>query len=334
MPPKEMQQVNFSTAMPTAEQAVVACIDQADRATWILPHAFALARALQAPLTLMHVLDPRPAYQGRPDPVEWDIRRHEARRRLGRLSGETGESAAMGVELAEGAPAEQICGYAHANGDCPIVLGTRSQQNASSTGLGGTAYNVLLGAAGPVLLVPKDAALAAPAYHRILVPLDGSSWAESVLPMATVLAGACDAELILVHVVPTPEFTEIRPLESEDLELRQRVIQRNEATAHIYLERIRSKLASMPLRVRVISVRGEDVRSMLAMIIRDEQADLVVLSANGRGSNRHAELRFGSVSSYLMSHCTAPMLIVHPAGSQQQYPVATPTVRLPTGCLA
>src|SRR3546814_8945346 len=55
-------------------------------------------------------------------------------------------------------------------------------------------------------------------YQRILVPLDGSRWAESVLPLAARIARAANAEILLAHVVPAPEMIEARPLEMEDKE--------------------------------------------------------------------------------------------------------------------
>src|SRR3546814_15560227 len=62
-------------------------------------------------------------------------------------------------------------------------------------------------------------------YQRILVPLDGSRWAESVLPLAARIARAANAEILLAHVVPAPEMIEARPLEMEDKELRQSLIE-------------------------------------------------------------------------------------------------------------
>ena len=43
-------------------------------------------------------------------------------------------------------------------------------------------------------------------FERILLPLDGSTLAECVLPHAVALSRATDARLVLVHVVePAPE---------------------------------------------------------------------------------------------------------------------------------
>jgi Universal stress protein family len=94
--------------------------------------------------------------------------------------------------------------------------------------MGATVHKVLMQTPAPVLLVPVEAPLPAAPYRRVVVPLDGSRWAESVLPLAVRLAKASEAELLLVHVVPTPEMIEARPLEVEDKKLQQALIERNE----------------------------------------------------------------------------------------------------------
>src|SRR3546814_9836399 len=132
----------------------------------------------------------------------------------------------------------------------------------------------------------------------MVVPRDWSVLAESGLPVATRLARAADAELVLAHIVPSPELTVIRPLELEDQLLRQRVVERNDATARTYLEGIRSNLVLAGLRVRVLTLQAEDVRPALTKLIRDEDADLVVLSARAQGGSRHPDMRFGNVSAY------------------------------------
>ncbi len=101
--------------------------------------------------------------------------------------------------------------------------------------MGATVHKVLMQTPAPVLLVPVEAPLPAAPYRRVVVPLDGSRWAESVLPLAVRLAKASEAELLLVHVVPTPEMIEARPLEVEDKKLQQALIERNEQAARSYL---------------------------------------------------------------------------------------------------
>lgn len=291
---------------------VVACLDRSEHAAGIVSHAFAIAHALELPVTLLQVLEAQSPKEARPDPIEWDLRRHEARRLLGGLAAAPKPSARIAeVKLAEGATAEEICRFTCGQPDCLLVLGTQGENGSKQKGLGGTAHHVLDRAPGSILLVPiATSAAPAPTYRRILVPMDGSTWAESVIPLAARLAKSTQAELILAHVVPTPELTETRPLEPRDLELRRNVVERNEQTARTYLDHVRSYIAAMGLAVRVVSMRGEDVRSALAGLIRSEAADLVVLSASGHGGRHHADVPYGSVTAYLMTHSAAPMLIV------------------------
>jgi nucleotide-binding universal stress UspA family protein len=217
------------------------------------------------------------------------------------------------AEVAEGQTAKEICRYARERSAELIVLGTHGERQADRHSIGGTAREVLERAAGAVLLVPVSTAFAhTPNYRQILVPLDGSSWSESVLPLALRLTHALGAELFLVYVVPVPELIETDPLEADDLELRERVIERNERVARSYLDRIRSQAAEQGLRVRVQTLRGDDVRSGLTKFVESERIDLVVLSARGHGGARVSDVPYGNVAGYLITHSPVPILIVRP----------------------
>ena len=292
---------------------VVACVDRSDQAGRIIPHAFTIAQALCAPVTLLQVLEAQPGQELRPDPIEWDLRRHSARSSLRDLAAAQGDLAEMAkVHLAEGHTAEEICRFAYKLQDPLLVLGTQGEHDVGRKCIGGTVHTVLDRARGSILLVPGTANTDAAAYKRILILLDGSPWAESVVPLALRVARAAEAELILVHVVPKPELTAPMPLEPEDIELRRHVVERNEHIASVYLERLRACLAAEEVPVRVVLVHGDDVRSTLARLITTEAADLVILSARGHGGAHASDMRYGNVSNYLISHASVPILIVHP----------------------
>jgi nucleotide-binding universal stress UspA family protein len=293
---------------------VIACIDSSKHARKIISHATAVAGALRLPVTLFQVLEAPPTKAARPDPIEWDIRRHESRSALKRLS-EAGANGvdAINAELVEGQTAEEICRRAQAGAAELLVLGTHGEREAG--GIGSTARHVLEKAPGAVLLVPvSTASVRTPGYRRILVPLDGSSWSESVLPLAVRLARAADAEIILVHVIPAPELIETDPLEAEDIELRDRLIDRNERVARSYLDRVRRYAAEPGLKVRALTLRGDDIRSSLTRFTGSENVDLVVLSTRGHGGTRVSDVPYGNVAGYLITHSPVPVLIVRPTG--------------------
>jgi len=146
------------------------------------------------------------------------------------------------------------------------------------------------------------------------------------------LAKAADAELLLVRVVPTPEMIQARPLETEDETLRENLIERNEQAARSYLDRTRSNLSAMGLRARAIVIRGGDVRDTLCALVDREAADLAVMSARGHGHQHVRDVPYGTVASYLMAHCSVPMLVLPSASRKAQMtsPAASQSVRLPT----
>ena len=82
---------------------VMACVDTSAHARKVIPHAIAIAKAMEAALTLVRVLEPAPTGEGPPDPVEWDIRRHQARDHIEQLVQEQREEAGrIEAEVVEG----------------------------------------------------------------------------------------------------------------------------------------------------------------------------------------------------------------------------------------
>lgn len=312
---------------------IAACIDESMFAQQVMSHALAVATSLAAPVTLLRVVEPAPSGGAPLDPLEWEYRCSEARTALARLvEGPQPAPVTVDTEVVEGAAAEQICLWARRNDVALTVLATHGASGKTSWRLASTARKLLDAVPGSVLLVPVDAPPAPAQYRRVLVPLDGSLRAESVLPLAQRIASAHHAELVLVHVVPVPELTEIRPLDSEDIELRARVVRRNERVAHAYLDQIRARLDDPMLPLRAVVLGGGDARTRLARFITAEGIDLVVLSAHGRSGR--TDVPFGSVAGHLIAHLSVPLLIVRqrPASALRRVMPASlrPAARLPS----
>ena len=291
--------------------SVAVCIDQSQLSRNVLAHALAVAGPLDAPITMVHVLEAGRASQRHPDPLEWELLRREARETLGQLA-ESSEAAGhrINTELVEGQAAEQICRWARDHMASLVVLGTHGESGPNERHLGATARDVTDAIPASVLLVPPTAVDGTSVrYRRILVPVDGSAAAESVLPVAIRIAAAHHAELVIAHVAPIPELTEIGPAEAEDLDLRERLASRNERIAKQYLDRLKARVALHGVDVRALVLRG-DARSRLALLVTEEHVDMVLLSAQGR-SNRD-DVPCGSVATYLMTHVASPILVVRP----------------------
>jgi len=322
-------------ASASIRRRVVACVDASESGQKIVPHALSAATAFDAALTLLRVIEPPPAGSLPQDPVEWGIRCRAVREDLGRLAEHhRGDGVRIEAEIAEGQPAEQIRSWACDHRVELIVLGTDGEHGtARKRRLGNTAQSLADMECGSLLFVPPStAAMPACVYRRVLVPLDGSCRAESVLPRVIRLAQAQDAEVLLAHAVPVPELTEIGPLEAEDLDLRERLVRRNELVGQRYLNRIRARLADSGVSVRGIVLRGGDIRSELVDLATREHVDLIVLAAHGRTGRD--DVPYGSLTGFMMTHSAMPLLVVRPepansAGHAAATDERQATVRMP-----
>jgi nucleotide-binding universal stress UspA family protein len=179
-----------------------------------------------------------------------------------------------------------------------------------------------------VLIVPAGGREPAPNIppRRILVPLDGSVRGECALPTALRLARTDDAQILLAHVIPDPIRTEVLST-ADDLALAHQLADRLTARAHDYLDRIRSQLVAGGARARAVVNRATDHREGLVTLASAERADLVVLSAHGSVCNPRR--RFGSVTSHLIAHSTAPVLVIQDLPESASLTPRTRTSRPP-----
>lgn len=285
---------------------VLACLDNSEGSRSVLGHALAVATSLDLPITLARVLETSYRFDAPADPVLWQQQRHRSRDQLERLArGEAGAPTDVESVLLAGPPAEELDRWARDHDVSLVALGTRDFDQSGHEGLGTTAQRMLARAEASLLLVPPAAADAA-GYRRLLVPLDGSIRAESVLPVAIRIARAHHAELVLAHVVPQREVTRFGVARAG----RPGLDQRNDAEAQSYLDELRRRMLGEPFPVRTLVATNGDARVQLRRLMIDQAVDLVVLSSHG--STGLPDMPCGSVTEYLAIHAPAPMLIVRP----------------------
>ena len=137
---------------------IVACIDESDFTERVVSHALAVAGALEAPVTLLRVIEHVPSGDELLDPLEWEICRNEARRTIDRLAAAPHSgSVPVDAEIVEGAAAEQICLWAWRHDVAITALGTHGASGRTPWSLAATARMLLDAVPGSVLLVPADA---------------------------------------------------------------------------------------------------------------------------------------------------------------------------------
>jgi nucleotide-binding universal stress UspA family protein len=144
-------------------------------------------------------------------------------------------------------------------------------------------------------------------YRSLLVPLDGSPFAEHALALALSIAKRAEAEVKLVYVYD--------PLQADYSEA-------NLLTKHVwttewtdryraYLDDIAQRLGAGGAKITAPAILQGDVSSTICRYAIDNQVDLVVMTTHARGPV--ARMWLGSVADRLIRELSRPVLLVRPS---------------------
>ncbi len=149
-------------------------------------------------------------------------------------------------------------------------------------------------------------------FRNILVPLDGSVFAEQALPHTEYLARMSGATIHIVRVIELPTTWIAAPLDGSfgaaAWAATEAIADRLEAAAH-YLRMVARRLGGAGISVRIGWFQGLTAPALVRYAGR-AIIDLVVIRGRQRG--RPARPAFGSVTGHLPRHSPAPVLVVHP----------------------
>ncbi len=138
-------------------------------------------------------------------------------------------------------------------------------------------------------------------FNHLLIPLDGSRLAESVLPAAGAVARRFGSTVTLLHLVERTPPGEVHG------ERHLTMV----AEAQSYLAEVAAR--EFPSGAATMHVHGPDEAGVAESIARhaDELGSaLIVLCTHGHGGAR--ELIYGSVAQQVLSHGNVPVLLVWP----------------------
>ena len=145
-------------------------------------------------------------------------------------------------------------------------------------------------------------------YRRIVVPLDGSAFAEQALSEAERMARLAGAPVHLLRVIDVLEFE----------------VARETAAASSYLQTIAERLGKSGLVADIEIRRGQTEREVIAV---SRPGDVIVMASHGRGGVPRWFL--GSVAEAVVRHATVPVLLVRatePSASRNRTAPATAAV--------
>jgi nucleotide-binding universal stress UspA family protein len=234
-----------------------------------------------------------------------------------RFRGQLGRSLSSIVLVGPVAPS--LARHAREIGADLVVMTTHGRSGVSRAWLGSVTDQLIRMLEVPVLVVraPDPDAEANPmSFSRILVPLDGSALAETVLEPAAALAQLCQATIGLVQVVQ-PVFLAAEPAlpypAAYDDELT--ALERN--AAEEYLRRVGHRLQNVGVDTSEAAVLGSGpTAESILELARPDQVGLVALATHGWGGLRR--LMLGSVADKLVRSAAVPVLVVPPTRRARQ----------------
>ena len=318
-------------------------LDGSGLAETALPHAIRLAQATSNELTLLQVVPPFVLYDPMgvgvvPTPATWDAWEGEPAHAHAReyLRGLADALSKQGVSaetiVLRGDPAGTIVEYTKQHPEVHMIaMATHGRSGIRRWIMGSVAERVLHSSPVPLLLVrafEKDISvaegpvgMAASAgspihlasvrenewYRTIMVPLDGSRFAEQALEEAQVLAARFNATLLLLSVAPPFDHVE-NTSETAAIPLwLDTAADEQSANMVRYLSVVTERLRDKGFKVQPEVVAGNPAEQILH---RSEagRADLLVMASHGRSGLQR--LWLGSVAMKVVHAARVPVLLL------------------------
>lgn len=291
-------------------RSILVPLDGSELAERALTVAASLAARLHSALCIVHVfrdrvIDELPTYG---------------------LAGETAHATAQAYVLAaadriraahggvvtghvlEGSAAGAIAAAVTSEGIDLIVMSSHGRTGASRFWLGSVTDAVIRSATVPVLMVRggKSGGASTELFEHVLVPLDGSSLAETVIPHAIALARLNDANIHLLQVEERAEDlrTSVWGLAAhapDDLPAR---LEHADRYLHTLIATFQPDWP--PATVSAEARGGHRIGEAIAQVAIERGSDLIAMTTHGRGASR---VLIGSVADKVIRGTSCSVLL-------------------------
>lgn len=215
------------------------------------------------------------------------------------------------ITVEQGNPEEIILARAEADEKILIAMATHGRSGMSRWLLGSIAEKIVRDTKNPVFLVrAKDDAKTdgEATLNSIIVPLDGSKLAESILPTVIDLATAMTLKVVLLQTFSLkqiiysykdyiPDFAELE--------------RDSKSGATRYLERKEQQLKSAGLEVLSVVSEGEAAETIIELA-KGSPDSLIAMCTHGRSGVRRWML--GSITEKVVRHAEDPVLTIRAKG--------------------
>ncbi len=305
-------------------------LDGSELSEVVFPYAKELAGRLGLDVILLHVHSPeegktRPLYRAYIE-HKAEIIKCQSQEVQGKVGIEPGGKVLeVQGELVAGYPAEEILRYADERDIDLILMATHGRSGIRRWVMGSVADKVLRASNVPVWLVrteiPEGIVYDKWPKRTMLVPLDGSELAETILPHVEALAKQRGAELVdvvllrvcesgaaLGYYPPSARFeTPTGAVHVMPQEYARGEAAKYKILAEQYLAGIEQRLKDAGLRVRA-EVRAGEPAEEIVDYANTNPFNLIVMSTHARsGFSRWA---YGSVATKVLQGVSSPIFLV------------------------
>ena len=291
-------------------------LDGSAVAEQVLPYVRTLAGGLKIPVELMGVVDMAQfdshiaAEKGRylDTLIEDSVR---CSREYLKGVAQTFPDANVSFAVEKGGAAEVIIAKAGADNETLITMATHGRSGIDRWLLGSVAEKVLRGSANPLLLVRAKAeakAAGGATLKSIVVPLDGSELAESVLPAVLEMAKKLNLKIVLFRAcnVPYSVFGGVR----EHIAIVDELLGGIKAEARAYLEKKTEELKKQGAKVSYVLEQGTSADQIISLG-RKTPDNLIAMCTHGWSGVKGWVL--GSITETVVRHSGDPVLVIRPA---------------------
>lgn len=299
--------------MDTVPTKILVTLDGSPVAEAVLPYVRVLAARLRIAIELISVIDltelarSAAAYES----LFLDqLAEDETRRRREYLEKIAPRFANGQIDcrILKGNPESSIVEYAAQNPAAIIAMATHGRSGLNRWLLGSVAEKVLRSTSNPLLLIrstPTAVTEQQVSIQSIMVPLDGSALAESVLPPVSGLAKKLDTEMVLFRTYNIPPgFYDAGGGFAIDLD---RLLAQTEADVLNYLEEKKAALKKAGVSsVTIASRQGYDADEIINYA-GNRPDRLIAMCSHGRSGVRRWAV--GSVAETVVRHCSSPVLV-------------------------
>ncbi len=306
-------------------------LDGSELSEVVFPYVKELAARLDIEVVLLHVRSPEEKKKASLYQAYIKHKVEVVQRQMEDVRGEIGgELLSVRGENAVGDPVEEILRYVDESEADLVLMATHGRSGIRRFVMGSVAEKVLQASSVPVLLVParvsQQIAYDRWPMRRILVPLDGSELAESVLshvetlakqrgagPVEVVLFIVCEPTVMLDYYPPSARFgtpggaVHVMPQDyAKGAAAKQKIVCKQ------YLIGVKNKLCDSGISARVEVRVGKPAEEIIDYV-EANPFHIIVMSTYGRsGLSRWA---YGSVAAKVLQKAPSPVFLVRPPRS-------------------